>query len=180
VEVQRTSFWNTTEVYRRADDRWRIAHTHWSYIDHKRVAGTERTVGTGEREPRAAGVAGDLLALEAGALARWRKDYPAAGCSSWDSIALKRLDRLPLGRPPQPRALRPPNLQPSGYQVLLRPWTATARQFGMTRQAREDADPLRRQTNVPDRENFRAARSGIVRRSSLAAWTATCSMKTPL
>jgi hypothetical protein len=39
-------------------------------------------------------VAGDLLALEAGALARWRKDYPAAGCSSWDSIALKRLDRL--------------------------------------------------------------------------------------
>ncbi|UCC88408.1 MAG: nuclear transport factor 2 family protein [Anaerolineales bacterium] len=28
--------WNCTEVFRRMDDRWRIIHTHWSYIKGKR------------------------------------------------------------------------------------------------------------------------------------------------
>jgi len=36
---QRTSFWNTTEVYRRAGDQWRIAHTHWSYVKGAREGG---------------------------------------------------------------------------------------------------------------------------------------------
>ena len=33
-QFERTSFWNTTEVYRLIGDGWRIIHTHWSYIQH--------------------------------------------------------------------------------------------------------------------------------------------------
>lgn len=74
---ERTSFWNTTEVYRLAGGQWRIAHTHWSYIGHKRAAGIETTMGAGSREPRATGVTGELLALETGALERWRQGDPS-------------------------------------------------------------------------------------------------------
>jgi hypothetical protein len=33
----RTSFWNTTEVYALIESRWKIVHSHWSYIEGKRV-----------------------------------------------------------------------------------------------------------------------------------------------
>ncbi len=28
----RVTRWNSTEVYRRTPDGWRIIHTHWSYL----------------------------------------------------------------------------------------------------------------------------------------------------
>lgn len=31
-QFERTSFWNTTEVYRLIGDEWKIVHTHWSFI----------------------------------------------------------------------------------------------------------------------------------------------------
>ena len=34
-QLKRTSFWNTTEVYRQIGGEWKIIHTHWSYIQHR-------------------------------------------------------------------------------------------------------------------------------------------------
>lgn len=74
--LERTSFWNTTEVYSRIAGQWRVVHTHWSYIDHKLPARLEVTIPVLIQEPKAKGIAGELLALEAGALARWRRGDP--------------------------------------------------------------------------------------------------------
>jgi ketosteroid isomerase-like protein len=35
--LKRTSFWNTTEVYGMREGRWKIVHSHWSYIEGKRA-----------------------------------------------------------------------------------------------------------------------------------------------
>jgi len=38
-QMQRSSFWNTTEVYRMIAGSWKIIHTHWSLIKGKRIGG---------------------------------------------------------------------------------------------------------------------------------------------
>jgi hypothetical protein len=35
--LKRTSFWNTTEVYSLIAGRWKIVHSHWSYLEGKRA-----------------------------------------------------------------------------------------------------------------------------------------------
>jgi ketosteroid isomerase-like protein len=36
---QRTSFWNTTEVYAKKDGRWKTVHSHWSLVKGSREGG---------------------------------------------------------------------------------------------------------------------------------------------
>jgi ketosteroid isomerase-like protein len=74
--LKRTSFWNTTEVYSLIAGRWKIVHTHWSYIDHKLPDKLEVTIPIHFQEKEVAGVPGELLALEAAAMERWRKGDP--------------------------------------------------------------------------------------------------------
>jgi len=74
--LQRTSFWNTTEVYSLIAGRWQIVHTHWSYINHQRPEELEVAIPIYSQEKTLAGVPGELLALEAGAMERWRKGDP--------------------------------------------------------------------------------------------------------
>ena len=74
--LQRTSFWNTTEVYSRIAGQWRIVHTHWSFISHQRPGELEVAIPIYQQEKTLAGVPGELLALEARAMERWRKGDP--------------------------------------------------------------------------------------------------------
>ena len=74
---ERTSFWNTTEVYRRTGDEWRIVHTHWSYIQHHlpeslTVAALDVARGTDPLE----GDAAAIWELETAAFERWRQGDP--------------------------------------------------------------------------------------------------------
>jgi len=76
-QLQRTSFWNTTEVYRLIGDEWKIIHTHWSYIQHHLPESLEvkipvLTKGTGPL----AGTAAEIMRLETAAMERWRKGDP--------------------------------------------------------------------------------------------------------
>ncbi len=75
--LKRSSFWNTTEVYRLIAGKWRIVHTHWSFIGHHPPAVPDFAVPVfvpGEKMP--SGVPADLLARETAAMERWRKGDP--------------------------------------------------------------------------------------------------------
>ena len=74
--LKRTSFWNTTEVYSLIAGNWKIVHTHWSYIDHHLPEKLEMTIPVDFQEKKLSGVPGELLALEAAAMERWRKGDP--------------------------------------------------------------------------------------------------------
>ena len=99
---QRTSFWNTTEVYHRFGDRWRIIHTHWSYIQHRLPDSLVLSIPVqiGEAEPRS-GATAEIMALETGAMERWRKGDPygflelsAPDVSYFDTGTPSRIDGL--------------------------------------------------------------------------------------
>ncbi len=68
--------WNATEVYFRREGKWRIAHTHWSYIRHKLPASVEVPLPVQMSPVEYTGVLGELMALEAAAMERWRKGDP--------------------------------------------------------------------------------------------------------
>ncbi len=78
--LQRTSFWNTTEVYRLTGDEWKIIHTHWSYIQHHLPDSLEMKIPVLMKEPEPLeGPAAEIMRLETGALERWRKGDPSGG-----------------------------------------------------------------------------------------------------
>jgi uncharacterized protein (TIGR02246 family) len=68
--------WNATEVYVRRDGRWRIVHAHWSYVQHKLAEKVEVPVPVELRRTEYTGVMGEVMALEAAAMERWRKGDP--------------------------------------------------------------------------------------------------------
>jgi len=78
--LQKTSFWNTTEVYRLIEGEWKIIHTHWSYIQHRLPESLEVSIPVLkiEAEPLV-GPAAEIMRLETGALERWRKGDPQGG-----------------------------------------------------------------------------------------------------
>jgi ketosteroid isomerase-like protein len=75
--LKRTSFWNTTEIYRLVAGDWKIVHTHWSYIRHSLPESLELTlpVLTKDVSPLQGDVA-LILGREVGALERYRKGDP--------------------------------------------------------------------------------------------------------
>ena len=91
--------WNATEVYFRLDGQWRIAHTHWSFVRHQLPERVEVPVPV-ETPPGAyEGVLGELMALESGAMARWRQGDPwgfieisAPGVTYFDTGTPRRLN----------------------------------------------------------------------------------------
>lgn len=76
-QLERTSFWNTTEVYRLIGNEWKIVHTHWSYIQHSLPESLEVTIPVLKKnsEPLG-GITAEILRLESGAMERWRKGDP--------------------------------------------------------------------------------------------------------
>ncbi len=75
--LQRTSFWNTTEVYRLIKGEWKIIHTHWSYIKHHLPESLEIKIPVLTKEAKpVAGTAAEIMRLETGAIERWRKGDP--------------------------------------------------------------------------------------------------------
>ncbi len=68
--------WNATEVYFRRDDQWKIVHTHWSYLLHKLPESVEVPIPVQLSRVEYDGTLGELMALEAMAMERWRKGDP--------------------------------------------------------------------------------------------------------
>jgi ketosteroid isomerase-like protein len=68
--------WNATEVYFRLDGEWKIVHTHWSYVQHQRPELVEVPVPVTLSGNAYNGVLGEVMALEAAAMERWRKGDP--------------------------------------------------------------------------------------------------------
>ena len=77
-QLQRTSFWNTTEVYRLIGSEWKIIHTHWSYIHHNLPDSLEVTMPVlVQNDKPFEGIAAEIMRLETVAMERWRKGDPA-------------------------------------------------------------------------------------------------------
>lgn len=70
------TLWNTTEVYFRRDNQWKIVHTHWSFVNHKLPEDLEVPVPVELAPQEYEGVLGEVMALEAAAMERWRKGDP--------------------------------------------------------------------------------------------------------
>jgi len=68
--------WNATEVYGRQAGRWQIVHTHWSFVNQRLPASVELSLPVQPWPGRYEGVLGELMALEAGAMLRWRRGDP--------------------------------------------------------------------------------------------------------
>jgi len=75
-EMQRTSFWNTTQVYVRRAGTWKIIHSHWSYIGHRQPAEIKVPLPITAKPTQFAPVAAEIVALEKAALKRWRQGDP--------------------------------------------------------------------------------------------------------
>ncbi len=93
--------WNTTEVYFRQGARWRIAHTHWSFVGHKSPERVEVPVPVDASPAEYEGVLGEVMALESAAMARWRQGDPwgfleisAPGVTYFDTGTPARLNGL--------------------------------------------------------------------------------------
>ncbi len=76
----KTSFFNTTEVYRLIREEWKIIHTHWSYIQHNMPESLEVTIPVLMKDDKPfEGTAAEILRLETRALERWRRGDPSGG-----------------------------------------------------------------------------------------------------
>jgi len=77
-QLQRKSFWNTTEVYRLIEGDWKIVHTHWSFIRHHLPESLEVKIPVLAKEGESLrGIAAEILRLETTAMERWRKGDPS-------------------------------------------------------------------------------------------------------
>jgi ketosteroid isomerase-like protein len=70
------TLWNTTEVYFRLGGKWKIAHTHWSYVRHKLPESVEVPLPVVLSPKAYEGVLGEVMAIESAAMERWRKGDP--------------------------------------------------------------------------------------------------------
>lgn len=70
------TLWNATEVYFCQEGQWRIVHTHWSFVHHKRPQQVVVPVPVQVSDARYEGVLGEVMALESAAMERWRQGDP--------------------------------------------------------------------------------------------------------
>ena len=68
--------WNTTEVYFYRDAQWKAVHTHWSFIHQKLPEKVVVPVPVQNPAVPYQGLMAELMALEAGAMERWRNGDP--------------------------------------------------------------------------------------------------------
>jgi ketosteroid isomerase-like protein len=99
--VKRSPVWNTTEVYFLVDGKWRIAHTHWSYVNHKLPELVEVPIPVELSRQEHTGILGEVMGLESAAMERWRKGDPwgfieisAPGVTYFDTGTPRRLEGL--------------------------------------------------------------------------------------
>lgn len=95
------TLWNTTEVYFRRKGKWKIAHTHWSYVKQKLPESLEVPIPVELSRMKTEGVLGKVMALESAAMERWRKgdpwgftDISAPDVTYFDSGTPQRVDGL--------------------------------------------------------------------------------------
>jgi ketosteroid isomerase-like protein len=74
--VTSQTLWNTTEVYFQLGGEWKIAHTHWSFVDQKLPSGLEVPVPVQMSPTEYGGLLGELMAPESAGMERWRKGDP--------------------------------------------------------------------------------------------------------
>jgi len=75
-KMQRSSFWNTTQVYVRRAGAWKSIHSHWSYIGHRQPAEIKVPLPITAKPAQFAPDAEEIVALEKAALKRWRQGDP--------------------------------------------------------------------------------------------------------
>lgn len=75
-EIVNQTPWNATEVYFRLGEKWRIVHTHWSFINQKLPKLLEIPVPVQLSQKEYTGILGEVMALESAAMERWRKGDP--------------------------------------------------------------------------------------------------------
>jgi ketosteroid isomerase-like protein len=68
--------WNATEVYFQQQGQWKIAHTHWSYLQHQLPAAVEMPLPVRMSPHEYEGVLREVMALESTAMERWRQGDP--------------------------------------------------------------------------------------------------------
>jgi ketosteroid isomerase-like protein len=100
VVADRT-LWNATEVYFRLGEAWKIAHTHWSYVNQKLPEWVEVPIPVQLSQREYEGALGEVMALESAAMERWRKGDPwgfteisAPGVTYFDPETPQRLNGL--------------------------------------------------------------------------------------
>lgn len=74
--IKTETYWNTTEVYFKRLEQWKIVHTHWSYLLHKQPERVEVPLPVQSPPAEYSGVLAELMALESAAMERWRKGDP--------------------------------------------------------------------------------------------------------
>jgi uncharacterized protein (TIGR02246 family) len=70
------TLWNATQVYFRREDQWKIVHTHWSYVRQRLPESVEIPLPIQLSPKEFKDVLGEVMALEAAAMERWRKGDP--------------------------------------------------------------------------------------------------------
>lgn len=70
------TLWNTTEVYFRRGGEFKIVHTHWSFVNHQLPPSLEIPLPVQMSVQTPDGLRSELLALETGAMERWRNGDP--------------------------------------------------------------------------------------------------------
>jgi ketosteroid isomerase-like protein len=97
--ITNQTLWNTTEVYFRLGGEWKIAHTHWSFVDHKLPTSLEVPIPVQMSPTEYDGLLGQLMALESAAMERWRQGEPwgftdlaAPGITYFDTGTPRRLN----------------------------------------------------------------------------------------
>jgi ketosteroid isomerase-like protein len=68
--------WNATEVYFKREGAWKIAHTHWSFINHRVPDMVEIPLPVQSNRIEYDGILGELIKLESAAMECWRKGDP--------------------------------------------------------------------------------------------------------
>ena len=68
--------WNTTEVYFKRAADWQIAHTHWSFVNHRLPDLLEIPLAVELNPVKYDGILDELMTLESAAMERWRKGDP--------------------------------------------------------------------------------------------------------
>jgi ketosteroid isomerase-like protein len=70
------NLWNTTEVYFKLAGKWKIAHSHWSYVNHRLPEKVEIPLPVEIAPQQFDGVLREVMKLESAAMERWRKGDP--------------------------------------------------------------------------------------------------------
>jgi len=71
-----SALWNTTEVYARKEGEWMAVHSHWSPVHHGLPNQLVVPIPIELKEQHLGGVSGEIFAMEAAAMKRWRSGDP--------------------------------------------------------------------------------------------------------